>query len=307
MLLTSDQTSYASEWAKAEVSSSVAEGPIVIVGIGSVAPYVESTLRLVNQYAPHAESVWIVSPIIGDNWTAIIGESSRTHMVHMTAEEFFDSLLRCCIRRRIKDAASLAKELDDSYMSDRSVALHWHSAVKSLTDDISTYRVESLCLYLRKTTASQSITHDAATGDTCVKILLGLSLVKAALGATVDMIEIGNDVYLELNSVLVEPAIAPTAITGARLSEQVRQRLRAAKRRGLLPGHTKYILMLATGHVGPLPTGPAPEDLVDTPEAEDIIDGPDYVRDRWLDLGAVLTASDALTVRELLSRTFAIW
>ncbi|MHB1415589.1 MAG: SIR2 family protein [Chloroflexota bacterium] len=292
--LTQAQLENPPDWARAEVMVGTASGAFVVVGIGSVAPYIRTTLQSILQYANEAESIWIVSPEIADDWDQILSAGNKANKVTLTSEEFFDDLLRSCVHSQLTELLGKASKL--TLPGEDSLKLQ--SAADQLAAAVRETDAESIVLYLRKGAVPSRCSLPLATGALAIRVMLALSMIQAALGETPQIERIGNEVALRLDGAYIEFALCHDSRTSSEVCELTNQRLKRARTCGVIKDPTKPTLVVSYGHIGALPSNVAPSNIVDARSADDLIDGPNITRDTWLDLSDITNAPSVEKVRE---------
>ena len=298
MLITSEQLVRPSEWALAEVMAAVAEDAVVIVGIGSVAPYMRHTLEQVRDYAARAQSVWIVAPTIDDaSWDAMLGAGNRAHKVPVPSEKFFDDVLRACIGRQLGELRRRATEMDDAASATLGSGGTYSLAATRLIGVLDRCTAEDLTLYFRKSATLSDVPAAYATSEVTVRALVALALIQEALGATAEVARIADEVSIRVGDVYIEFALLHQPHTGSEVSRRIEDRLIAVRGEASLPDLSKPVLVLAYGHLGRLPSNGAPGDIVGPTLGDSLINGPEALDVRWLDLRDITNAGDLDDVR----------
>lgn len=286
ILITTKELEAPDEWILASVVDASAKDTLVIVGINSVAPYVEHTLKKVWAYAEKADSVWIVSPSIDPSWDDIIGPGNESPRINATAEGFLDELLHGCLNAQLGKLRQLAEALDANNRQD-PVAVDVIGAFVASLGDVP---VLAFVMALRSGLVSTHGPLAFVISDLGLQVLYALSLVQLATGAKIEVNQVGDRAWLQLDKIVVNFAHGTGPMTGAALVDAIEGDLRDAKARGLLAASV-HVLAIASGFVGPLPGGSLPPDIVGDPGPENIIDGPDRVTLGWLSLSQLATVS----------------
>jgi len=303
MLITSAQLVRPSEWAFTEVMSAVAEDAVVIVGIGSVAPYMRRTLEQVRDYATQAESVWIVAPTIDDaSWDTMLGAKNRAHKVTTPSEEFFDCLLRACIGRQLVELRRRAAEMDDATSTPTGNIGAYRAAAARLIDVLKQCTAEEFTLYFRKSASLSGTPAAYATDDVAVRAMVALAIIQEALGVTAEIVRIADEVSIRVGDVYIEFALLHQSRTGIEMSNRIEDRLMEVKREARLPDPSKPILVVSYGHLGRLPSNVAPDNIVGPALGDSLIDGPRTLDIRWLDLRDITDAGTIDEVRDKVSQ-----
>lgn len=280
MLITSEQLRAPDQWVPASLIDASTKDTLVILGINSVAPYVEDTLKRVWAYAKDAESIWIVSPTIDDaSWDDLIGEGNASPRIHKTAEEFLDELLSACLQDQFSQLRQIAEALDsDGDSVQNSVAV-----IEAFIESLGQIPVLGFVMALRAGLTRKETPLAFAISDLGLGVLYVLSLAQLAADAELRVKQVGDRAWLKLDDIVVAFARGRGPMTGGELAEAIESDLTDAKARGLLARDDR-VIAIASGFVGQLPGKSLPADILGEPGLENLIDGPDRLSLVWLPL-----------------------
>ena len=294
MLLTSAQLEKGSEWALAHLTVAVANNAIVLVGVGSLAPYMRTTISKVWAYAKSAESVWIADATIDDRWDELLGVPNDAHKIQARADEFFDELLRGCFRDCWGKLQDTAQRLDEEPGAPQVIS----AAVAALWEIVGQQDAETVILYLRQCASPDKTPGTTGLGAEGLRALQALAMIQAAMGSKMTVVRGGEWVTIILDDVGIHVAIARNAEPSYLFAQTVRYRLAAAK---TLAPPIRRLVILSRGSVGELPNPAAPPNILATLQENDILDGPLAQIDRWLSMDLILQCRDLPTVQRLLT------
>jgi hypothetical protein len=298
MLISTEQLDHPPDLSISEVMAGVARDAFVVVGIGSVAPYIASTIGMVWQYARSAESICLVSNPVGPTWDTLLPDPNKATRIVEYSDEFFDSLLRGCVQSQMQGIRSLAAALDISHpLQDSGVTRS--SAVRDMETAFSGRGADEFILYFRQSAVPGNHSRPLATDAIGRRAFLALSLVAAAVSQPLSVDRTADRIRVAVGDDLVEFALTHDSLAAGEIVSTIRNRLELDRQRGLLG--TAPILVVACGHTGPLPVSSTPSNLVAEPDARDLIDGPRTPGDRWVSLERITDCSRLSDIRTLVA------
>jgi hypothetical protein len=294
ILLTTSQLANPPDWASTGIMTGAATGYFVVVGINSPAPYVRKTLENVWQYSQSGSSVWIVSPAISEDWEGLFGEGNSVNKIQSTSEEFFDDILRASIRTQFPQVKRIVAEVGVPE-AERQVL---ETSLEELFGTIKQTEAASFVIFLRSGLVSENHTYPIVTGSLVKPVLIGLALIQAAFGEGVQLNRSGEGMLAQFSNFYIDTALAPDYLSSSKVCERTRERLEILKRQGLLNHPDNPVLILSSGHIGPLPTNTAPPNILAEADPMDIIDGPNTTKDRWIDLNEIIAAPSISVIKQ---------
>jgi len=98
LALTQAEVDEPQRWAVAQVQNAITGGVVVFVGLGTVGLYVrEPVAEVTTIWAADASSVHVVDPELREPWRQSLGDRAEEAHIAMSADAFFDDLLRAVL------------------------------------------------------------------------------------------------------------------------------------------------------------------------------------------------------------------
>lgn len=280
LVVSSSNLARPSDWVSDAVGAEIGYQVLAFVGIGTVADYVGNRVSAVlDEMGDDHEQAFVVEPedALGESWTEILGTAAEDRHIPCDAAEFFERLLSGLLVLILSKVSLEANNLEPPATSvQEALATFCANLREQESDAVIRWWTDGTDSALRLNGALK--TARAHQQVLAVATLLRddspeLKAVDEAL--TVEL----PDCYVELASV--------DGGKGETLKRRQTARLQVRERRGAFPKLGKPVLVLHEGSTSPVEPD-RPRDVLAEGQTEDLVEGADQDRFRFLPVQTVL-------------------
>lgn len=264
-------------WAANQVGAAIEAGFIAFLGIGSIAQYIRSSVQKILDMSKQLSNVLIVNPILGDDWSQLLTDADEQNIA-ISSEEFLDEILRTLTLSQLSRANTLAREL----MEESQPNINVETATHAVIDFFRKFPAHFIWLWVRRGFFSTG-PNPSVLDPVFKQFVIGLALINHV--SPFNHFEIiGDTAYASSEDFIIEFAWARDPTSARTLFRKKLASLSTDKKRHVLP-QDKCFLIVAYGAIGALPSSIMKESIIDERHLADIIDGPDTISVRWVNLG----------------------
>jgi hypothetical protein len=271
--VTTAEITIPARWAGTEVSTALATGSVVFIGLGTVPEQVSDAAKEVIATG-HVADLVVVDPRLSDAWSEI-GVGGDRHRAE-SGEFFLDALLCGVLKRLLGDA------LVEAQKAEGGTTLPAYKALQALAEAITPLPSMPVAKWLRDGACDRRpLIRDRSAIDALMAIgmYIGDRSPLAQQRGETATVSVGG-CYLELAICQRQPALT--------LIDRESRRTQGLFEAGVYRDASATVVHFCSGHLGSLPRRDVADDIIDTPEQGDIIDGPASVTHRWVSIGAML-------------------
>jgi len=267
-------------WATSQVGAAIETGFVAFLGIGSVAPYIKTSVEKILGMSKQLSNVLIIDPVLSEEWNHLLTNPEK-HNIAISSEEFLDNILRTLTLSQLSRANALAREVAEG----SNPGIDVEAATLSVIDFFRKYPAHFMWLWVRRgfftTGPNQSI-----MDPTFKQFVLGLALINSVSPFS-HFVTVGDTAYIRSEQFVIELAWARDPVSAKTLYRKKLNSLGSDKKRNVLP-QDKPFVVVAHGAVGGLPSSIMKESIVDERHLDDIIDGSGALNVRWVNLGDLI-------------------
>lgn len=289
--VSSQQMAEAPWWAQHATAAGLATNRVTFIGVSDPPTYIRPTLQKIVELAA-GPSVKVVGPSEPPAWTAMLEGEAGDWFIQGTSDEILDELIRGLTQKQIEQAQVAMREAAESI-----VGFDSDQPLNEIYDLIRDQPAHVIWLWARRGMTKNSATK-LATGSTLVNCLLALVMLHQVIPISTIAV-FGPCVTVVSDEFTIELALASDVVSSDALMRQKVNSLKARRAENLIPKN-KPCLVLASGYVGALPRPGLPDSVVDSADADSVIDGPTVIDDRWVGLEEVIRVRGVDDLRALI-------
>jgi len=280
-------------WASHQVSAGIESSWVVFVGIGSIVPYIRETIRKIVNLAKTSTRIRVVDIRKTSDWDELLDTAGNDYFIKSSAEEFLDDVVTSLTNQQLSQALTLAQQLAKEMPID---GIDVVAATEQVIGFLREYPAHFTWLWARRGVFPSGCS-PVMLDPTFVRCVLALALLHSI--SQLEKVKIvGSTVSVCCNDFMVELLWAKEALASSVLCKKKMESLLADKRNNTLP-QGKRCIVIVHGSSGPLPPEAMPESVVDKPEVEDIIDGPQTLAACWITLDSLVSVENKDRLRDL--------
>ena len=262
-LITTQDLATPPPWARDEVNARLAASHTAFVGIGDVAGYVRKRIQEAADAVGPDGATSVASPGISSNWDGsqwaeILPDLAEDRRVAVTADSFLDHLAAACIRRALR-------EISEALVDESAIRTTFElaRAAFELRTSLEALRWLRSCAFPRSAGASAIREQAFAT-----------ALI--ALGSLADETDLrfDSDAKAVTPSIEYEVLVAIGTVSASSFRREVTQRLVRRRSEGAKVDDPVFLISGAVGRADTRGTGTLPTDVLDDPDASDLVSGP---------------------------------
>lgn len=280
-------------WAGHQVSAAIENSWVVFVGIGSIVPYVGETIGKIVDLARASPRIRVVDIQRTSDWDTILGGSGSDSFIESSAEQFLDDVVTSLTNQQLLQVFGLAQKLAKETPMDGIDVL---AAIEQVVRSLREYPAHFTWLWARRG-VFPSACGPVVLDPNFVRCVLALALLHS-ISPLEEVRIIGTTVSICCKDFMVELLWARQALASSVLCKKKTESLLVDKRNNTLP-QGKRCIVIVHGSSGPLPPAAMPESVVDKPEVEDLIDGPQTLAARWITLDSLVSVQNKDSLRDL--------
>jgi len=267
-------------WAINQVGAAIETGFVAFLGIGSIAPYIKTSVQKILGMSKQLSNILIIDPLLSKEWGPLLTDPKKQNIA-ISSEEFLDDILRTLTLSQLSRANALAQEVAEGAHTGIDVK----EATRLVIDFFRKYPAHFIWLWVRRgffsTGPNQSI-----MDPTFKQFVLGLALINSVSPFS-NFVAVADTVYMRSEQFVIEIAWARDPISAKTLYLKKSSSLSTDKKRNALP-QDKPFVVVAYGAVGGPPASIMKDSIVEERHPADIIDGSDTLDIRWVNLGDLI-------------------
>jgi len=282
-------------WAGHQLAVAVESGQVVFLGIGSVAQYLKETIKRIIELSREPLKIKVVDICRSDDWDSLLPKHATDFYIPLSAEEFLDDVISSSTMNQMLAASELAREITQHNNIER---IDLNDSVSQVIDFIGVYPSHYLWLWVRRG-VFPAICCGAVLESNFVRYIIAMALIHNI--SPLQSVQLSSNVVsIVCKDFLFELAWAKDPLPAYVLCERKRESLIGSRRDNTLPSGLPCLIVV-NDPSGPLP-GPTitEESVVDTPNPDNLIDGPETIAPRWISLDNLLTVRTKDELRQLL-------